>query len=58
MNNDVINWCYAVGYYQGRSVGVWEHDAYESWSENCQQAYKDGYNRGVFDYCDLEIEND
>jgi hypothetical protein len=50
--------CYAFGYYQGRASGVFEHAAYEIMSDGQQTAYKQGYDKGVCDHCDLVLDKE
>ena len=45
---------YALGYYQGRSFGQFEHDEYENMTPEHQQYYRAGYDAGVFDYCEID----
>jgi hypothetical protein len=49
---------YAIGYYQGRHVGTYEYDGYESMSDQEQHLYRLGYDRGVADYCEFDTESD
>jgi hypothetical protein len=48
-------YCYALGYNQGLNIGQFERDDYEQWSDSCQSSYKQGYDRGVTDYCLQEV---
>lgn len=52
MNTRTLYW-YARGYYDGRSIGVGDEDLTE-YTEADRQAYKDGYDRGVTDYCEYD----
>jgi hypothetical protein len=48
--------CYAVGYKQGKDIGVYEYDQYQYWSDQEQYAYMQGYEAGVADYCrEMEV---
>ena len=49
-------YAYALGYYQGMEIGYFENDNYHTWGDDCQLLYKQGYDRGLSDYC-LTIEN-
>jgi hypothetical protein len=52
MNTRALYW-YARGYYDGRSEGVRDDNVTE-YPDADRQAYKDGYDRGVTDYCDYD----
>ena len=52
MNYLLMN-AYALGYYDGRAIGV-EDNPFDSDEERF--AYSEGYQRGVSDYCDLDEE--
>ena len=45
-------YAYALGYYAGRINGV---DEELPMSALCRSKYKDGYERGVADYCCFEL---
>jgi hypothetical protein len=47
---------YALGYWQGRSSGYFENGTYEDMSEFHQNLYKLGYDAGVADYCEMDME--
>jgi hypothetical protein len=49
---------YARGYFDGRTEGV-ENDALrEVFDDATWHAYKNGYQRGVSDYCSIDLEED
>lgn len=52
MNSRTLYW-YARGYFDGRSVGITDEDLTD-YADADRQAYKDGYDRGVTDYCELD----
>ena len=56
MSNETWYW-YARGYYDGRTVGV--ADELEELDGNkdaaLRVAYKRGYDKGVADYCEMEV---
>jgi hypothetical protein len=53
---------YALGYFYGRSIGSDEPGLTEfatRWGDDrgqTRQAFKNGYERGVADYCEFDIE--
>jgi hypothetical protein len=57
MNHQQL-YAYALGYYQGRAVGSWELEGWEDMNEVEQYAYREGYDRGVSDYCESESLNE
>lgn len=44
---------YAVGYYDARVDGV--EDNHYDHADPCRAFYKEGYDRGIADYCTLEL---
>ena len=48
----MFNYAYALGYYDGRSQGV-EANPFDNDAE--RNAYTQGYERGVTDYCYFEL---
>lgn len=56
-NNEFFNlaYVYALGYYDGRALGVGQFHRY---ADEERSAYKAGYDRGVADYCATEAEED
>jgi hypothetical protein len=55
MNHQQL-YAYALGYYQGRVVGQFEYSGWEEMSEVEQHFFRIGYDRGVSDYCDLDVD--
>ena len=54
MNTRTLYW-YARGYYDGRRFGYYYDDSdLMNYAEADRQAYKDGYDRGVEDYCEYD----
>ena len=53
-------YAFALGYYQGRVVGVWENEDIRDWDFNSQHQhfYKLGYDVGVADYCKDEEQTE
>jgi hypothetical protein len=51
---------YARGYYDGRTVGVEDSLGELDGDKDAASrlAYKRGYDQGVFDYCEMDIEED
>ena len=47
---------YALGYWQGRACGNFENGTYENMSQEHQYLYKVGYDSGVADYSELDME--
>ena len=48
---------YARGYYDGRNSGIMDEDLIaDGFVGSAYQAYKQGYEVGVQDYCDYDIE--
>ena len=60
MNNDLTRkeaYWFSRGYYDGRTFGNEEsQDAVDAWSEEIRLAYKQGYDIGVADYCEMDID--
>jgi hypothetical protein len=49
---------FARGYYDGRTFGNKESlDALDGWSDEVRLAYKQGYDIGVADYAEIDIDN-
>jgi hypothetical protein len=46
---------YALGYYHGRALGEFENGTYENMSDKQQHLFKIGYDSGVADYCELDL---
>lgn len=46
---------YAVGYYDGRAKGEFDASMMEYANDSDYQAYKEGYDCGVADYCRIEL---
>lgn len=55
MTNDQELRAYGVGYYHGRTHGV-EDCPYED--DNLRHYYTRGYEAGVTDYCELDLQED
>jgi len=53
MNHQQL-YAYALGYYQGRVVGNWEYAGWENMNMVEQYAFREGYDRGVADYCEYD----
>jgi hypothetical protein len=51
--NYPLAYAYALGYYDGRSKGVEDN---QFTFDDERQAYTEGYERGVTDYCELDEE--
>jgi hypothetical protein len=47
---------YALGYYYGRSEGSYGLIDFDDFTDDARHEFKLGYDRGVADYCDLDIE--
>ena len=56
--DDATHYAYALGYWQGRSIGQFENDQYESMGEKQQHAYKCGYDAGVADYSTIDLHQE
>lgn len=57
LNRKEAYW-FARGYYDGRTFGNQESlDAVDGWSEEVRAAYKRGYDIGVADYAEIDIDN-
>ena len=48
---------FARGYYDGRSVGVYDDALRDLVEDECIIAYTRGYDTGVSDYCSKDINN-
>ena len=48
---------YARGYYDGREIGVFSLEEYPQ-EDILRYAYKQGYDRGVADYCEFELDGE
>ena len=46
---------FARGYHDGRSIGVHDDALRNHITEECSAAYTRGYDTGVTDYCNLDI---
>jgi hypothetical protein len=46
---------YALGYYHGRALGVFENGTYENMTDHHQYLFKLGYDNGVSDFCEMDI---
>ena len=46
---------FARGYHDGRSIGVHDDALRNHITEECSDAYTRGYDTGVTDYCNLDI---
>ena len=46
---------YSLGYYEGRSFGEIQSPRLED--EQCNLFYKHGYDAGVADYCNFDIQD-
>ncbi len=59
MTNSEVYW-FALGYYDGRTVGVEDSLGELDGDKDAanRAAYKRGYDQGVFDYCEMDIEED
>lgn len=57
-NDDINNIAipYGLGYWHGRSTGYFENGTYENMTEKQQQLFKIGYDAGVSDYCEMDID--
>ena len=60
MNKEQLYW-FARGYHEGRVVGAGVEEGYdaingreENETDRLRHAYRQGYDRGVSDYCDLD----
>ena len=51
-------YAYALGYFHGRTVGVYEARLFNGYLRKCGEPeahlFKQGYNSGVADYCEWE----
>jgi hypothetical protein len=47
---------YALGYYYGRSKGSYGLIDFDDFTDDARYEFKLGYDRGVADYCELDIE--
>jgi formylmethanofuran dehydrogenase subunit E len=54
--NDKLHYAYARGYYDGRANGVSESPFVHE-TDEMHQMYKYGYDRGVADYCEFDMES-
>jgi hypothetical protein len=52
MNHDEF-YAYAVGYYEGRTTGI-EREYHIT---ECQMYYILGFDRGVADYCEFDVDS-
>lgn len=58
LNRKEAYW-FARGYYDGRAFGSKESQEFvDAWSEEIRLAYKQGYDIGVADHCEMDIEED
>jgi hypothetical protein len=56
MNNTQIYW-YGRGYYDGRHHGYEASlEFVDTWEPEIKAAYKRGYDCGVADYCEMDVE--
>lgn len=49
------HFAFALGYWQGRACGHFENGTYENMAEHKQVDYKNGYDAGVADYCEMDM---
>jgi hypothetical protein len=49
---------YALGYWQGRSTGYFENGTYENMSDLQRHLFKIGYDAGVADFCEMDMNAD
>jgi len=47
-------YAYALGYFQGRKEGFFENPTYDLMTDKDKQLFKQGYDAGVTDYCNLD----
>ena len=57
MNHQQL-YAYALGYHQGRVVGKWEYAGWETMNMVEMHAFREGYDRGVSDYCEHDTASD
>jgi hypothetical protein len=59
MTNEFFNdaFPFALGYWQGRSVGCFENGTYENMTDKQQNLYRIGYDAGVADYSEMDALN-
>ena len=62
MNDEQIYW-YARGYHDGRVVGAGVEEGLDAIGDDADRganrvAYKQGYDVGVSDYCDLDMRSE
>ena len=55
ITNEVV--AYALGYYYGRAEGSYGLIDLDHFSDAENHAFKLGYDRGVSDFCDHDMEN-
>jgi hypothetical protein len=48
---------YALGYYYGRSEGSYGMLDLDDFGDSEHHCFKSGYDRGVSDFCDFDMEN-
>jgi len=54
----LINDWYKLGYMQGYNTGVFETQEWENMNDQEQQAFRDGYEKGVGFYCQqMEVQS-
>jgi hypothetical protein len=59
MSQDITRmdlYAYALGYFYGRSEG-YDPDPFSESEGNCRYFYQQGYEAGVSDYCDEEVQS-
>ena len=57
LNRKEAYW-FARGYYDGRTFGNQESlDAVDGWSDEVRLAYKQGYDIGVADYVEMDVDD-
>jgi hypothetical protein len=55
INKDIE--AYAVGYFYGRAEGSYGQTDFDYMSESETHSFKLGYDRGVSDFCDYDMDN-
>ena len=48
---------YALGYYYGRALGSYGSVDFDEFTDKEHYEFKQGYDRGVTDYCLIDVEN-